>query len=463
MDKKNIMPFHLFRHQSNHYIINIENMCASFVEEIDAQTLKMIITEPKVSLTSSLKADLKRLGLIDEVEQKNKKTTPRESFSIVKMMLFLTQSCNLKCIYCYGDGGKYGTEGSMDEKTAFQAVDWLLEQSGKMKKLHICFMGGEPFLKFSLMKAIVEYAEKRVPGAGKEVGFEVITNATLLDDEKITFIKKHRLSVAISFDGPKAVQDAQRPYANGEGTYDATVPKIKKLLQALPETSGHAVIVGNTDPQLVKEALQKIGLAQITITPASKSLFTAAPEKTNPGRNTRHLLRELEQEAETWIRLTQSRDIAAVKSLMTKSGLYQGLICLLHNKKRLYACDAGLRVVGVSCAGDVYLCHRFVGMDEYKLGSIFAKDLHREEYKISPTTGNAFCAPCFARYYCAGGCKHDNAGSSGSIAMPSEDMCRLKCRELELAATIICRLSPQDQTFLINNQIFNPKPCPLDF
>lgn len=463
MDKKDITPFHLFHHQGGHYLINIENMRASSVEEIDAQTLNLIITEPKVSLTAGMEADLKRLGLISEAGEKSKKTAKRESFPIVKMMLFLTQSCNLKCAYCYGDGGKYGAGGSMDEKTAFQAVDWLLEQSGKMKKLHICFLGGEPLLKFPLMKAVVEYAEKRVPEAEKEVDFEVITNATLLDDEKITFIKEHRLSVAISFDGPKAVQDAQRPYANGEGSYDSTVPKIKKLLAVLPEASAHAVIAGNTDPRRVKEALQKIGFTEITVTPASKSLFTAEPNQTSPGRDTRHLLRELEQESETWIGLTRSRDAAALQSLMTKSGLYQGLISLLHNRKKLYACDAGLRVVGVSCAGEVYLCHRFVGTDEYKLGSIFAKDLHREEYQKSPATSNAVCAPCFARYYCAGGCKHDNAGSTGSAAMPSEDLCRLRRRELELAAAIICRLPPEDRTFLINNHIFTPKPCPLDF
>ncbi|OPX92344.1 nif11-like peptide radical SAM maturase [Pelotomaculum sp. PtaB.Bin117] len=463
MDKNDIMPFHLFNHQGNHYMINIENMRASSVEEIDAQTLNMIVTEPKVSLTAGLEADLKRLELIFEAGEKSRKTARRESFSLVKMMLFLTQSCNLKCTYCYGDGGKYGTGGSMDEKTAFQAVDWLLEQSGKMKKLHICFLGGEPLLKFPLMKAVVDYAEKRVPEAEKEVDFEVITNATLLDDEKITFIKEHGLSVAVSFDGPKAVQDAQRPYANGEGSYDSTVPKIKKLLAVLPEASAHAVIVGDTGPQLVKEALQKIGFAEITITPASKSLFAAEPGKTNPARDTWHLLRELEQESETWIRLTRSRDAAALRSLMTRSGLYQGLISLLHNRKRLYACDAGLRVAGVSCAGDVYLCHRFVGRDEYKLGSIFAKDLNREVYQKSPTTDNAVCAPCFARYYCAGGCKHDHAGSTGSAALPSEDLCRLRCRELELAAAVICRLSPEDRTFLIENHIFTPKPCPLDF
>jgi len=136
---------------------------------------------------------------------------------------------------------------------------------------------------------------------------------------------------------------------------------------------------------------------------------------------------------------------------------------LLHNSKRYHACGAGQELVGVSSAGDVYLCHRFVGRDEYKLGSVFTKDLKREEYQKSPTTGNEVCAACFAKFYCAGGCKHDNATSCGSIATPSEDMCQLRCRELELAATILCRIDPEDRAFLFAHQIFTPKPCPLDF
>jgi uncharacterized protein len=42
-------------------------------------------------------------------------------------------------------------------------------------------------------------------------------------------------------------------------------------------------------------------------------------------------------------------------------------------------------------------------------------------------------------------------------------MCRLRCRELELAAVIACRLDPADKAFLIEHEIFTPKPCPLDF
>lgn len=449
MEQKIIKPYHLFNHQGSWYVINVQEMSAGIIDEATARRLETINTEPPAHLDFHTEEQLKEIT--------------KAFIPVVNMSLFLTQSCNLKCIYCYGDGGEYGDGGNMEEKTAFQAIDWLLEQSGAIKKLHIGFFGGEPFLNYPLMKAVVEYAQKRVREAGKRVDFNVTTNGTLLNDDKIAFIKEHQISVMVSFDGPKEIQDAQRPYANGDGTYDDTVPKIKELLKVLPETPVNAVIVGNTDFQQVKAGLQDIGFTQISIVPASESLFNRETDQTKLSRDIRVLLRALEQEVETWISLIKSRDCAALKHLMVKSGLYDGLIALLHNIKRHYACDAGRGLVGVSCTGDVYLCHRFVGQDAYKLGSVFEKNLNREKYQESPSTSSGMCADCFARYYCAGGCKHDNVCSGGSISTPAEDMCRLRCRQLELAAAIVGRLDPEDRAFLVQQQIFPPKPCPLDF
>lgn len=466
MEQKVIKPYYLFNEQGKWYVINVEGMFAGTLDETTAGALAAITADPAAPLKPPLEEQLHELELLSAgggQTPKAAKEPQKKPVPVTNMALFLTQSCNLKCVYCFGDGGKYGTGGNMEEKTAFQAVDWLLEQAGKIKKLYIGFFGGEPFLNFPLMKAIVEYAEKRFQEMGKKVGFHTTTNATLLDDERIAFIKEHQMEVMVSFDGPKEIQDAQRPYANGAGTYDSTVPKIKKLLAVLPETPGHAVITGNSDPQLVKDALQEIGFTEISIAQVSPSLFTGEPDQIKPVRDTRIVLQEMEQEAQTWIRLTKSRDSAALKSLKARSGLYHGLISLLHNSKRRHACGAGRELVGVSCTGDIYLCHRFVGQDEYKLGSVFAKKLNREEYQKSPVTGDGICAACFAKYYCAGGCKHDHAASCGSTATPSEDICRLRRRELELAATITCRLEPEDKAFLVESQIFPPKPCPLDF
>ena len=466
MRQKFIKPYHLFQHQGGWYIINVEGMFASAIDEVSAGALAKMSSGTDEPIEPSMEELLEKLGLLEVgggQPPKAKKELKKEPLPDINLSLFLTQSCNLRCVYCYGDGGGYGGGGNMAEQTALQAIDWLLEQAGKIKKLHIGFFGGEPFLNFLLMKTVTEYAKQRAHALGKDVAFHTTTNATLLDDEKIDFIKEHRIDVLVSFDGSKELQDAQRPYADGEGSYDATVPKIKRLLKVLPQTPGHAVIVGNTDPKTVKGAMQEIGFTEVSIKPTSQSLFAGGPDATKPDRDTQHLLQALEEEAAIWLMLTQSRDSEALQRLKTQSGLYEGLTVLLHNSKKRHACGAGLELAAVSAAGDIYLCHRFVGQEQYKLGSVFVKDLIREEYQKSPVTESAVCSVCFAKYYCAGGCKHDNASSTGLTTSPSKDICRLRSRELELAATVICRLDPEDKAFLVEHKIFAPKPCPLDF
>ncbi len=463
MKKGDVMPFYLFQHANKNYIINIENMSANQVDEITAEKLKQLVIEPDLGLTSDIRETLNSFKLTCDISTKGEKPKTNKAIPIVSISLFLTQTCNLRCVYCYGDGGTYGSGGSMDEKTAFQAVDWLIEQAGEMKLIHIGFFGGEPFIEFPLMKSVVAYAKKKVLAVGKEVDFNANTNGTLLDDEVIAFIKENNITLLVSIDGPQEIQDTQRPYVNGRGSYASVVPKLKKLLGVLPNTPAHAVLVGDTDPQQVKKALQEIGFTEISLLPASGSLINNKLIEEKSARDTETLLQWMEQDAETWLKLIRIKDIEGLKSIKDKSELLRGVVYLLNNRKNYHNCGAGLGMVGISVSGDVYLCHRFVGRDEYVLGSIFDKELDRERYLVSPITVNEKCAACFAKYYCAGGCKHDNASSCGSITTPSEDMCRIKCRELELAAVITSSLKPEDYSFLIDHQIIAPKPCLLDF
>ncbi len=291
-----------------------------------------------------------------------------------------------------------------------------------------------------MMKAVTKYAKKRVREVNKAVDFYTTTNATLLDDEKIAFIKEHDISTTVSFDGPREIQDAQRSFANGKGSYDVTVPKLKKLLEKCPGTLAHAVITGHTDPRLVQNALLEIGFMEVGVAPVSGSLSGNNLMETKPDRDLGGLLKLMEQEAETWIKHTKNKDSQFLKRFMLTSQLHHGLLSFAHNVKKRYPCGAGLRMVGVACTGDVYLCHRFVGMDAYKPGSVFDSDLDREKYHQSPLTFVEECRKCSARYSCGGGCKHDNLGSCGSVFKPSEDMCCLRRRQVELSAYVVCLL-----------------------
>ena len=130
---------------------------------------------------------------------------------VATIVLMLTQTCNLRCRYCYGEAGRFGSAGVMSQGTALRAVDWLFDRAGAHTTLRIGFMGGEPFLNFSVLEAAVRRAEMRAEVARKKVRFYTTTNGTCLDPPKIEFLKAHDISVQVSFDGPPSVQNRNRP------------------------------------------------------------------------------------------------------------------------------------------------------------------------------------------------------------------------------------------------------------
>ena len=465
MQAHEVKPFHLVYEQGCNCVLNIQDMQAREVDSPTWDLLGKLSSQVSTDLDAPAEQKLRELGLVThgEVKSGHKASQDKtEDYPVLNMAMFLTQSCNLDCVYCYGEGGSYGSGGNMDEQTAFQAVDWLLQQSGKKKKIHVGFFGGEPFLNFPLMQKIADYAHKRCQEEDKKVAFHATTNGTLLDSEKIEFIRDNEISVMVSIDGPREIHDAQRPFKNGQGSYDRIVANCKDLLQAKPDTPAHAVLMGDNDPEMVKRALLEIGFADVSVTSASSSLFDEQARQKKKDRDTEIIFRELEQEAGQWMEYIRARDSESLKKLKHKGQLLMGITTLLYNSKRRHPCGAGLGLVGVSAEGGVYLCHRFVGQEEYKLGTVFEDKLDRQPYQESVDL-HPVCSKCFARYYCAGGCKHDNAGSCGSVFSPAGDMCRLRCQELELAASVVGRLDEEDVQFLNVQDIVPRKPCPLDF
>lgn len=66
-----------------------------------------------------------------------------------------TTQCNLRCIYCYSDGGFDNKDLSFDD--AKYVLNNLMNEYNDAKKINLYFAGGgEPLLNFSLIKDIVQ-------------------------------------------------------------------------------------------------------------------------------------------------------------------------------------------------------------------------------------------------------------------------------------------------------------------
>lgn len=94
-------------------LINTEDMHCCFVNESTMRILKPLAINPCVSLGLHEMAVLKRFGLMSQIKNKVEKCALKEPIPIFKMSLFVIQSCNFNCIYCYGKDGSYGETNSI--------------------------------------------------------------------------------------------------------------------------------------------------------------------------------------------------------------------------------------------------------------------------------------------------------------------------------------------------------------
>lgn len=149
-----------------------------------------------------------------------------------EMIIQVTQNCNFNCRYCSfaTDNGfdRIHNEVSMTWEIAQKAINYLYEHSYNSSEITIYFYGGEPLLKFPLIKKIVAYSEKLF--SIKKVKFSMTSNGSLLSEEMMNFFIEHDFHIALSFDGNKEIQNKHRKFgASGNGTFDVVNKNVKRF------------------------------------------------------------------------------------------------------------------------------------------------------------------------------------------------------------------------------------------
>ena len=147
---------------------------------------------------------------------------------IQKLKIALTTDCVLNCRHCRIDKKAGMTVSAADAR---RAVDMLMESDGTEKRLEI--YGGEPLLKFGLLKKTVDYAASASVRCGKKLSLSVATNGLLADAEKLEFLKSRRVNLSVSVSGSGASHDACRVYPDGRGSFSTLKEKIRLILSVM--------------------------------------------------------------------------------------------------------------------------------------------------------------------------------------------------------------------------------------
>lgn len=148
------------------------------------------------------------------------------------LVLTLTGRCNFACRYCYASDVD---AVDMDEETAVEAV-MMAGASGERFLLQ--FSGGEPLLRFPLIRKLVHVVEENHFNAQMQIQ----TNGSLLTRDIGRFLYDHGVGIGISCDGRPSVMDRTRPVKDGSSSSKAAargsaIWRKRALAPALPVLS----------------------------------------------------------------------------------------------------------------------------------------------------------------------------------------------------------------------------------
>ena len=146
------------------------------------------------------------------------------------MYFVLTSACNLACKYCFIENCTFNNkvEMNMKKETALNAIRKYTEylKREEIEDASVIFYGGEPIVNWDVIVEVIEYAK----AIKSSIKFSMVTNATLLSEEKIKYLAENKVEVGISMDGPKSLNDQNRIYrSSSKSVYDEVIKKFPKL------------------------------------------------------------------------------------------------------------------------------------------------------------------------------------------------------------------------------------------
>ncbi|MBI3785635.1 MAG: His-Xaa-Ser system radical SAM maturase HxsB [Deltaproteobacteria bacterium] len=141
----------------------------------------------------------------------------------------LTHRCNHGCQYCHSSiVGMERMDTDMSIEVARRGVDVAFSTTSPA--LTIEFQGGEPTANWEVLKFIVDYARQKNLDAKKVLSFALVTNLSLMDDEKLDFLLDRKVQICTSMDGPADLHNKIRIFRGGD-SHELVLAWMKKINQ----------------------------------------------------------------------------------------------------------------------------------------------------------------------------------------------------------------------------------------
>lgn len=360
--------------------------------------------------------------------------------------------CNLRCKYCYADYGQNfkGEIRKFPLELVEKALRYIyLDYMPECKDYRIDFVsGGEPLLNFDVIKEVNRVGKLLYKETGKKLEMWVCTNGTKFTEEILDFFNESHISIGISIDGDQTEHDKNRRDAQGSGTYGIVSGNIKRILSS-PKYSNSLkdiwgmVVVSSEVGSLVDilEHHKGMGLknVQMKIVRCSKNTGFDINKSNLESIKKKYLDLFL-----YFMESMQQDDFSCLKMILNDNDTFGKLIRrLILRHQSLNRCQAGKNKVSIAANGDLYPCDSFVGISNFKLGSIFTNidDQKKNIFWSLTVNNNEQCHNCWARYICGGDCYMNSYLTNGDILQPDNVFCDLNKYLIKLAIVLVYNLN----------------------
>jgi uncharacterized protein len=360
-------------------------------------------------------------------------TSPGE---LDRLALHVSHDCNMRCRYCYADGGSYGERHErMTPEAAAEIVGRVARTAGNIGLIQ--FFGGEPLLAMPAIEAAcATAAELHRAGVLRErPAFRIVTNLTVAPDELIDLIVAFNAEVVVSCDGPQDLHDRLRTFLDGQPSFEIIARNINWLQSA----------TGGREPSMIEATYTRLhqdaGLSRSDLRSFLCKRFGVVEVLVEPAQGAAAAREQLIPVWSDPLREHADYARAAVGCLVDDarhldvSGLVMAPYVLFPERAAYdYFCPAALRTITITPAGDIYPCHMFIGSPEFHMGNVLcegdpqrARAYRRVWQRFRDNLKSAIpqCRDCWLRLICRS-CPGQMLKTNGGIDQPVQSDCLLK-------------------------------------
>jgi uncharacterized protein len=335
-----------------------------------------------------------------------------EKVDISLMYLILAENCNMACHYCFFEEGMPAKVPPMSIETAKIALDAFAQWVGSKKPAVIQLYGGDPFTNKRALRFAVGYTKELIDQGKlhKRSSVIIVCNGTLINKALVDFFCYYKkiVSISVSIDGPKEINDQWRVFHNQKGGYDRAIYGFKMLQEAGLNPGLSCTVPPSNIPHLEEITdwvlkLNPSGISYNTMTdiPSLKMDDQYANQVAD------FMIRSFRKYREHG--LYEDRMMRKIKSFITEKRFLKD------------CCGYGQQIV-VAPNGDIGVCHGFTAIRKFFVANVHNLNgfnpnqdpVFMEWAKRSPIN-MAECHSCPGLGICGGGCAMNAHARHGSI------------------------------------------------